>query len=94
MITRRLLETFAMAIIGDSVLCILNPRGHTSLWLNGPAWWERTWRPIVRHPATTRLLGALGLGLGIWLAWKQEEPITRSHGANLKPLEHLTEALR
>ena len=94
MITRRLLETFAMAIIGDSVLCILSPRGHTSLWMNGPAWWERTWRPIVQHPAITRLLGALGLGLGIWLALKQEQPIAQSHGANLRPAERPVEALQ
>jgi len=71
-LTRRILETLAMLIIGDSILCIVSPRRHASLWLEGPQWWHRAWRPFIEHSAITRILGAFGLGLGIWLAWKQE----------------------
>ena len=72
MLTRRILETLAMLIIGDSILCIVSPRRHTSLWLEGPQWWHRAWRPFIEHSIITRAFGAFGLGLGIWLAWKQE----------------------
>jgi hypothetical protein len=72
MITRRFLESMAMAIIGDSVLCIVSPQRHTGLWLSGPRWWRETWRPFVKNPNLTRLLGVLGLGFGLWLAWRQE----------------------
>ena len=72
MLTRRILETLAMLIIGDSILCIVSPRRHASLWLEGPQWWHRAWRPFIEHSAITRTLGAFGLGLGIWLARKQE----------------------
>jgi hypothetical protein len=30
--------------------------------------------PLVRHPDLTRMLGAFGLGFGLWLAWRQEPP--------------------
>lgn len=72
MISRRLMETAAMTIIGDSFLCVLSPRRHTSLWLEGPQWWQRAWKPFVRHPGLTRALGAFGIGFGVWLAWRQE----------------------
>jgi hypothetical protein len=71
-ISERILETVAMTIIGDSALCVVSPQRHISLWLSGPGWWERTWRPFVRHPALTRALGVFGLGFGLWLATKAE----------------------
>jgi hypothetical protein len=72
MFSRRLLETLAMAIIGDSVLCVVAPRRHTGLWLGGPVWWRKVWRPFVDHPTLTRLLGAAGVAFGLWLARTQE----------------------
>ncbi len=95
MITRRLLETLAMAIIGDSVLSIVSPRRHTSLWLEGPAGWERAVQPFVKHPAATRLLGVLGLGFGIWLAWRQEDQVTQAPSEQPKGMfRRLEEAMR
>ena len=32
---------------------------------------------LVQYPAITRLLGALGLGFGIRLGWKQEDQIAQ-----------------
>jgi hypothetical protein len=78
MLTKRLMETLAMAIIGDSFLCLVSPRRHTSLWLSGPRLWQRTWEPFVDYPNLTRALGALGLGFGVWLAWKQEPSVSTS----------------
>ena len=77
MIGKRLMETFAMAIIGDSLLCVVSPRRHLSLWLNGPQWWRHTWEPFVRFPGLTRVLGMLGLGFGLWLAWTQEPQLSK-----------------
>ena len=74
MISKRLLETLAMLIIGDSVLALISPSRHVSLWLSGPSWWERTWSPMVRRPALTRILGLVGLSLGVWLAWREQPP--------------------
>jgi hypothetical protein len=74
-ITNRLLETVAMTIIGDSVLCVLSPRRHISLWLDGPRWWQHAWSPLVRQAGLTRALGVLGLGFGVWLAWRQQPAI-------------------
>ena len=73
MITRRLLETVGMMIIGDSFLCVLSPRRHTKLWLDGPRWWQRMWGPLVDRPELVRVLGMLGMGVGVWWAWRQED---------------------
>jgi hypothetical protein len=75
--TQRLLETAAMMIIGDSVLCMASPRRHLSLWLNGPGWWQRLWQPFIRNAGMTRALGAAGLGFGLWLAWREEPTATQ-----------------
>lgn len=72
---RRVLETAAMMIIGDSVLAMLAPRRHVGLWAEGPAWWERTSAPFLRRPQMTRLLGLAGLGLGVWLARRSESGV-------------------
>jgi hypothetical protein len=73
-LSKSLLETLAMTIIGDSVLCMVSPRRHLSLWTRGPRLFRRMSEPLVRHPDVTRMLGAFGLGFGLWLAWRQEPP--------------------
>ena len=75
MVSRRLIETLAMLLIGDSVLTLVSPRRHVSLWLGGPRWWDGTFEPLVRRPGLSRLLGVAGVGLGLWLAWRQEPPV-------------------
>ncbi|HWE93948.1 MAG TPA: hypothetical protein VG269_08300 [Tepidisphaeraceae bacterium] len=85
-IRKRILETAAMTIIGDSLLCVLSPRRHLTLWLSGPRWWRRAWEPFVEHAGLTRALGAFGLAFGVWLAWKQEPlvsgPASRTRSAS------------
>jgi hypothetical protein len=70
--TERLIETAAMMMIGDGLLAMVEPRRHCLLWKAGPAWWERTLDPFVDHPNMTRVVGAAGLALGVWLARRAE----------------------
>ena len=70
-IKSRIKELGAMMIIGDGVLALLAPRRHVALWLEGPKLWRTTMMPFVKRPRTTRLLGAFGLGVGLWLASRQ-----------------------
>jgi hypothetical protein len=71
MISKRLLEAFAMLVIGDSMLCVLSPERHVALWVKGPNWWERSLEPLERKPDLTRALGLAGIGFGFWLASQQ-----------------------
>lgn len=71
-IKRRLIEAFAMLMIGDCVMAIVAPRKHLSLWAKGPQWWERMYRPFIHRTGLMRALGAVGLSAGIWLASRQE----------------------
>jgi len=76
MIAQRIYECIAMMAIGDGFLCAVRPKRHTGLWLNGPAWWQTMWRPVVDRPMLTRALGLVGIGFGYWLAsreWRQAE---------------------
>ena len=73
MFAKRLIETAAMTIIGDGMLCLVSPRRHISLWRSGP--WRGISEPLIRHPDVTRLLGAVGIGFGLWLAWRQEPEV-------------------
>ena len=75
MIARRLIETLAMTIIGDSLLCVISPRRHVSLWASGPKWWQRAATPFVRRPGLTRALGTVGVAFGVWLASRQQPPV-------------------
>ena len=71
MVSERIAETVAMLAIGDGVLCAAKPERHTKLWLGGPSWWRAAWRPVVKHPNVTRLLGLAGVGFGFWLASRE-----------------------
>lgn len=85
MILRRLLDIAAMLMIGDSVLTIVRPRRHVTVWQGGPAWWQGICAAFVRHRTLTRGLGAAGLGLGILLAGRAEPErlVHRARGARL-----------
>jgi hypothetical protein len=64
-------ETAAMLMVGDGILAVLEPRRHVKLWMDGPKPWRATMKPFVTRPGMTRVLGALELGLGVWLASRQ-----------------------
>jgi hypothetical protein len=66
-------ELLALVMVGDSMLTLVQPRRHMLLWTNGPDWWSRAVRPFAERPTMTRALGALGVGLGLWLASRQQK---------------------
>jgi len=75
LIRRRILECFAITMIGDGVLGFVEPKGHVQLWLRGPSWWRRMLQPFAKRPELTRWVGAAEFAFGIWLAIQQEPQI-------------------
>ena len=78
MFGRRLMESAAMLIIGDSLLCAVDPRRHVELWREGPGAWPAVADYFDRRPGLTRLCGAAGVLFGLWLATRQRPaPLSR-----------------
>ena len=68
MLTRRLTELLAIAMIGEGVLGLLSPRSHLLLWRVGPHGLRRLVDRLAEDPAAARALFAAEAGLGYWLA--------------------------
>jgi hypothetical protein len=58
----------AVALIGDGVVGLLEPRAHCLHWRIGPKPFRRLIDAFVAHPNLTRTLAGIEAGLGIWLA--------------------------
>ena len=71
---RVLAEAIGMTMIGEGILALVHPRGHTMLWLRGPRAWRAMVEPFARHPGITQCLGATEAVLGYLLAARQMEP--------------------
>ena len=69
--TRRIIQLVALLMIGDGVLGSLKPRWHSLLWDIGPKPFRDLIENLAAHPANTRLLYALEVGVGVWLAAQQ-----------------------
>lgn len=67
----RIAETTAMLMIGDGVLAMIAPREHVRLWQKGPTGFKRIMRRFEQRPGLTRTIGAVEVGLGVWLAFAQ-----------------------
>lgn len=61
-------ESFAMLMIGDGVLCVLNPSRHSRRWKEGPQAWQNAMETLAQNPNATRVFGVLEIALGVWLA--------------------------
>ena len=68
---RRIKETFAIITIGDGMIELLSPREHSLLWEFGPTKVRRVARFFADNPNLMRLLGALQVVFGLWLALRQ-----------------------
>lgn len=71
MFGRRLVEGFAMLVIGDGLLCAVDPKRHVELWREGPGPWPEVADFFEDRPILTRLCGAGGVLFGLWLATRQ-----------------------
>ncbi|WP_345454215.1 hypothetical protein [Deinococcus aluminii] len=80
--TKRFLEVFSVILIGDGLISVVRPVGHSLMW----------WMPLpgvrplmewcAERPQVTRLLGAAQVAAGLWLdARLYASPPTREPGA-------------
>jgi hypothetical protein len=69
--TRRIIQLVALLMIGDGVLGFFKPRWHSLLWNVGPKPFRDLMRNLAAHPDDTRLLYAIEVGLGTWIASRQ-----------------------
>jgi hypothetical protein len=69
--TRRIMETFAILMIGDGVVEVVSPREHSLLWEVGPRGSRRAVRFFAERPNYVRLIGAAQIAFGLWLALRQ-----------------------
>ena len=68
---RRIKETLAIITIGDGMIELVSPREHALLWELGPDRVRQVARFFADNPNLMRLLGALQVALGLWLAIRQ-----------------------
>ena len=71
--TKMSLELLAISMIGDGMLALTQPRRHMRLWNAGPEPWRRLCTYFEERPAQTMLVGAAFVGLGLWLASRQDQ---------------------
>ncbi|MEW6636113.1 MAG: hypothetical protein AB1425_04775 [Actinomycetota bacterium] len=68
---RRIAETAAILCIGDGIIALLAPRGHSLLWETGPQGFRKIARFFAENPNHMRALGAAEVAFGLWLALRQ-----------------------
>jgi len=69
--TRRIKEVFAIIAIGDGAIELIWPREHSLLWETGPEGVRKLARFSAGNPIYMRLIGAVQIVLGLWLALSQ-----------------------
>jgi len=74
-VQRRVVESLAILMIGDGFLTAIQPRRHVLLWKGGPRFWRDFMKAFLRRPGLTQVLGATAVGLGLWLARRQQPGI-------------------
>ncbi|MDP8926742.1 MAG: hypothetical protein M3M97_07505 [Actinomycetota bacterium] len=70
---KRIVELMAMLAVGDGVIALAAPRRHSLLWRFGPEGYKRAMEAFAERPALTRLMAAVEVSLGLWLALSQYE---------------------
>ncbi len=69
----RFMELLAMLIVGDGVIALVAPRRHSLLWRFGPEGYRRAMEAFAEHPGLVRVLAAVEVVGGLWLALGQYE---------------------
>ena len=70
--TKRLLESLGMLMIGDGVLTMLDPERHCLLWEVGPKPVRDLLDEFAQHPRMTRVAGLIETAAGVYLSSLQE----------------------
>lgn len=65
--------SFAVMMIGEGVMCVLTPTQYVSIWKRGPQAWQSVVEPLAQNPNATRVIGAVEVALGLWLALREED---------------------
>jgi hypothetical protein len=73
LISRRLLETVGLFLIGDGLMGILRPRRHSLLWHFGPELGRAVTEELVEHPKMARSVYLAEVALGIVLSCAQTD---------------------
>lgn len=68
---KRFKELLAILIIGDGVVGLAAPRRHSLLWRFGPEGYKRAMTSFAKRPILVRILSAVSVGAGLWLALMQ-----------------------
>jgi hypothetical protein len=69
--TRRLIEGFALFLIGDGVMGLLKPRRHSLLWDCGPKSLREFTEMLANHTPLARGIYLAEIAIGLLLASKQ-----------------------
>jgi hypothetical protein len=73
---QRITELLALFLVGDGILSAVDPKRHCLLWEIGPESCRHAMDEFARHPAVTRVVGAVEAIAGVWLASRQEPELS------------------
>ncbi|GMA15818.1 hypothetical protein E5F05_06545 [Deinococcus metallilatus] len=80
--TKRALEVFSVILIGDGLISVVRPVGHSLMWWVPVPGVRQLMEWCAERPNVTRLLGLAQIGVGLWLdARLYASPPTREAGA-------------
>ena len=69
--TRRLLEAFALFLIGDGIMGLIKPRWHSLLWDFGPEPIQQLTEGLAKNPNLARAVYAAETAIGVAIATLQ-----------------------
>lgn len=65
-------RSFAIMLIGDGVLGLVDPKRSVLLWNRGPQFWRNAVEPLAQNLNLTRAAGAAEIAFGLWLAMREK----------------------
>jgi hypothetical protein len=68
---RRVIQLFALVMVGDGVVGFFKPRWHSLLWNTGPKAYRKVIQRLAEQPKEARLIYAAEAILGAWIATRQ-----------------------
>lgn len=72
LIGKQTVETFALFLVGDGVVTLMQPKRHAALWRNAPQPIAEAAEFFQNRPILSGMIGVAEIGFGLWLASRQE----------------------